>query len=297
MKKVILIAMAIVLSGTAAWAGGGVEPEFPEILVESDWLAENAGHENLILIDTGRSPDEYAAGHLPGAIYLNRQEYFQTVAGTPGMFAGVEVVAEALRQIGVNNDSVIVVYDPGHGLWATRLFWTLEVLGHENVAVLNGGYEKWVAEQRSLSTQAPETSLGSFEPSFRADLVISGEDLAANLDEITVVDTRSRGEFDGTDARADRGGHIPGAVHVDWVMNNTGETVNTFLPVEELSEFYAAELVGDPDGRIVTHCQTGVRGAHTYFVLRLLGYEDVALYDGSWVEWGNNEAFPVATES
>ena len=298
MKRIMIGLLLVLLAATAVWAAGGVEPELPEILVESEWLVELLDHENLIVIDTGRSAEEYAAGHIPGAVFLDRQEYYETVAGTPGMFSGVDPVSEALRDIGVNNDSVIVVYDPGHGLWATRLFWTLEVLGHQNVAVLNGGIGKWTDESRTLSQDGPrEREVGTFEPAFNAELVISGEDLAEDLSEITVVDTRSAGEFAGTDARADRGGHIPGAVHIDWVLNNTGESVNTFLPVDELDEFYAVELDGNRDGRIVTHCQTGVRGAHTYFVLRLLGYEEVALYDGSWAEWGNNEAFPVSEGS
>ncbi len=297
MKKRVLIAAGLLVLSVLAWAGGGIEPELESILVESEWLESTIDHENLVLIDTGRSPDEYAAGHIPGALLFDRESYYQTVDGTPGMFPGVDVVSEALRELGVNNDSVIVVYDPGHGLWATRLFWTLEVLGHENVAVLNGGYGKWADESRSLSTSAPQSvSRGSFEPEFRSDLVISGEDLAADLDEIVVVDTRSAGEFAGTDVRADRGGHIPGAVHLDWSLNNTGESVNTFLPVDELEEFYDVQLASDKNGRVVTHCQTGVRGAHTYFVLRLLGYEEVALYDGSWIEWANSPEFPVASE-
>jgi len=288
--------LVLITSVGAVSAAGRIEPSPPGLLVETEWTAENIDHDNLVVLETGRSRGDYEAGHIPRARYFGREFYYGEVDGVPGMFPGVEVVSAALREAGVDNDSVVVIYDAGNGLWATRLFWTLELLGHEHVAVLNGGVEKWTADGHALSDTTPAVVAGGFEPDFQAHLVSTGEEIQANLEDLVVVDARSVGEYEGTDVRAARGGHIPGAVNVDWVLNNTNAGVNTFLPLDELAEFYEAELEGR-NGRIVTHCQTGVRGAHTYFVLRLLGYEDVALYDASWVEWGNDESLPVAAQA
>ena len=292
-SKRVLVTVMFLFIAAVIWAGGKVEPTLPSILVESDWLLERINHENIVVIDTGRSAEDYDAGHIPGAVYLNRSAYYGEVDGVAGMFTGATTVGEALREAGVNDNSVVVLYDSGHGLWATRLFWTLELLGHSHAVVLNGGNDKWVADGYATSTRTASNPRGDFTPALRTELVVAGEEIVDNIDEFLVVDTRSEAEYTGEDARAARGGHIPGAIHVNWVFNNTGDDVSTFLPVTELGEFYDAQI-GSEDGKIVTHCQTGVRGAHTYFVLRLLGYEDVALYDASWVEWGNSELFPIA---
>ncbi len=280
----------------AASAGGSGESVLPSLLVETEWLEENLEAESILILDTGRSAEEYEAGHLPGAVFFPVNLYYQEVDGLPGMFAGVAQVQEALRVAGVDKDSAVVVYDPGHGLWATRLFWTLELLGHQKVSVLNGGHGRWAAEGLEFSTESPQPTPGDFVARLQRDFVVTGAELLESLEDTIVIDARSPAEYEGTDVRAARGGHIPGAVNINWVLSNTNEAVNSFLPVDELEEFYAAELAGQ-EGKIVTHCQTGVRGAHTYFVLRLLGYDGVALYDASWAEWGNDDSLPVTTGS
>ena len=292
-KRVLIAVFVVLLVAGGAWASGKIEPTIPGLLVETSWLESRLDHDNLVIIDTGRSVDDYNAGHIPGAVYLNRSDYYGEVGGIPGMFTGVDEVTDALREAGVNDDSVVVVYDPGHGLWATRLFWTLELLGHIRVAVLNGGNGKWVAEGNPVSTVAGRNRRGDFDPEYRPELVVGGADISGNLENFTVVDCRSPAEYEGTDVRAARGGHIPGAINVNWVLNNSGGDVTTFLPVTALADFYDSTIGTSDETVVVTHCQTGVRGAHTYFVLRLLGYEEVTLYDASWVEWGNTELFPV----
>lgn len=291
-NRVALVAAIVVIAAGSASASGSPQVEFPSLLIDTEWLEANLDTEGLVIIDTGRGAEDFSAGHIPGAVELDRSIYYGEVDGVPGMFTGVETVEAALREIGVNNDSGIVVYDSGNGLWATRLFWTLELLGHDNVVVLDGGSAKWLAEDRAIATGAVDPEPGEFTADYQPQLVVSGNQIKESIDEYVVIDARSVGEYEGEDVRAARGGHIPGAINVDWVLNNTGGEVSTFLPKDELAEFYDVKLDG-ADGKVVTHCQTGVRGAHTYFALRLLGYEDVALYDASWVEWGNDEAFPV----
>lgn len=292
--RIFAIFLLVTIVAAGSWASGRVEPTLPGLLVEGEWVAANLDHENVVILDTGRSMDDYLAGHVPNAVYFDRSIYYGEVNGTPGMFTGVDSVGAALRDAGVNDDSIVILYDSGHGLWATRLFWTLELLGHEHAAVLNGGSGKWAEDNRASSTTVKVPRPGNFAAYLRPELVVDGEGINSEIDSFTVIDARSSAEFEGSDIRAARGGHIPGAINIDWVLNNNSDGATAFLPATELGEFYDAELSGQ-SGTIVTHCQTGVRGAHTYFVLRLLGYEDVALYDASWVEWGNSEVFPVST--
>jgi thiosulfate/3-mercaptopyruvate sulfurtransferase len=277
----------------AIFAAGNGESSIPDILVETEYVENIINQENLVILDTGRKDTDFAAGHLPTAVEFPRDLYYQKVNGIPGMFPGPDSVSASLEKAGISNNTRVIIYDAGNSLWATRLFWTLEYLGHKNVAVLNGGYAKWQAEGRSISTEITSYPNGDFQYDVQDNLLITGTALHQDLDSVTVIDARSPGEYAGTDVRADRGGHIPEAINIDWVYNNTGEEINTFLTREELKEFYDRELSAIGDEKIVTHCQTGVRGAHTYFVLRLLGYKDVSLYDGSWIEWANDETFPV----
>ena len=267
----------------------------PGLLLETEWLSEHVNDAGLVILDTGRSADDYETGHIPEAVYLSESEYYGDVRGVPGMFLGEDIVADALRRAGVSNDSAVIIYDSGDGLWATRLFGTLELLGHGHVAILNGGYTKWAGEDLVVSTGGVTPKRGDFGPNVTPRLVVTGSELRDALDTTTVVDTRSRAEYDGSEMRAERGGHIPNAVHIEWVLNNTDGEPTTFLPVDTLRAFYRNRL-GEHRGRIVTYCQTGVRGTHAYFVLRLLGY-DTALYDASWVEWGNDYAFPVTVHT
>lgn len=270
------------------------EADLPSKLVDAMWLAENLGASNLVILDTARKPDEYNSGHVPGALYADRNDYWTDVDGIPGMFPGVDQTAAWLESLGISDSSAVVVYDSGNGLWSARVAWTLAYLGHDNWAVLDGGYSLWDLEGYEVTKEIQTPIAGSFTPDVQDRLLVDGNDILENLGDpgFVVVDTRSTGEFNGTDVRADRGGHIPGAVSIEWTLNNSNVSVPTFLNVGELSEFYASKNV-TTDKSIVAHCQTGVRGAHTWLALTLVGYDDVALYDGSWAEWANDESFPV----
>ena len=284
MRRVFIFIAVIVLSVGAIWAAG--KPEAHELLVTTEWLAENSS--SAVLIEVGRKTEDFSSGHIPGAQYFDRSSIYGEVDGVPGMFRGVEAAVAGIEAAGISNDDEVVIYDNARSLWATRLFWTLEYLGHKKVSVLDGGLAKWTAEGRTVETGTSSATAGSFAPKVNDGLLISAQEINAGLDELDIIDTRSAKEYAGEDVRAERGGHIPGSVHIEWVMNITGDEVPTFLSVTELGEFYESYDV-DKSDRVVTLCQTGVRGAHTYFALRLAGYEDVSLYDGSWVEWGNSD--------
>jgi thiosulfate/3-mercaptopyruvate sulfurtransferase len=285
---------ALVLAPFGALSDDRERGSHAPLLIETQWLEENSRRSDIRIVDFGRSLDEYNAGHIPGAVYLETKVVWDNVDGIPGMLPNVDTVVRTLEKAGISNDLTVVIYDSIGGLWASRLFWALEYLGHQDVHLLNGGWNKWVQEGRRVQRYTPSVQRGNFTAQIRPDRLATKEWILQNLDnpDVQIVDTRSPAEYTGEDVRAAQGGHIPGAVNIDWVLNLTGDDQNTFLFQEELAEMYDSQDV-TRDKVAVTHCQTGVRGAHTYFVLRLLGYPEVRVYDGSWAEWGNAEDTPI----
>lgn len=268
------------------------------LLVETEWLAGVSNSSKLRIIDYGRKQPDYQKGHIPGAVFVDRKTVWNKVNGIPGMLPSVETMVVELEKAGISNDNVVVIYDGSGGLWASRLFWALEYLGHTDVHILNGGWNKWVQEKRAVQASSHVPPRGKFIPHVQSDLLATADWIQGNLNnpDVRIVDARSPKEYAGEDVRAARGGHIPGAVNINWIFNLNTDDSKTFAPEAQLVELYDSQKISK-DIVIVTHCQTGVRGAHTYFVLKLLGYSKVRLYDGSWTERGNNAGTPVITES
>jgi thiosulfate/3-mercaptopyruvate sulfurtransferase len=289
---VVLLCGAPVFAFAEVHQTGGEVP----LLVSTDWLAENLNRPGLRIVDAARPTLEYRRGHVPGAVHVDRSVFFREVDGVPGMMPDAQATAQRLAAAGIGTEHTVVIYDAANALWSTRLFWTLEYLGHTDVHVLDGGWKKWDAENREIGTEVPDPRPVEFRLNVREELLATQAWVLEHYDseDVQVVDTRSRGEYTGESARAQRGGHIPGSVHAEWVLNVDDPAQGTFLPKQELREMY--DTLGVTDNvEAVTLCQTGVRGSHTYFVLRLLGYENVRLYDGSWVEWGNDPDTPIAS--
>ena len=286
----LAIALVIAISGIPLLADGAAE-QVP-LLVDSDWLGDNLGKEGLVVVDFGTAKQAYQAGHIPGAVFVERSAAYATVNQVSGMLPRPEAAVEHFEKAGISNKSRVVIYDATGGLWASRLFWALEYFGHEKVHILDGGYPAWSAEEREISTDTPAVQRGNFKLEIRDDLVADTAFILENLENaaVQVVDARSPGEYSGGDVRAARGGHIPGAVNLDWGLNLDDN--RQFLSLQELAEVYDSADISK-DKTQITHCQTGVRGAHTYFVLRYLGYKDVRLYDESWVVWGNSTTTPI----
>jgi thiosulfate/3-mercaptopyruvate sulfurtransferase len=274
-----------------------VVPDTP-LLVETGWLAEKANSSKLRIIDYGRKLQDYEKGHVPGAVFVDRKTVWDNVKGIPGMLPSVETMVAELEKAGLSNDNTVVIYDGSGGLWASRLFWALEYLGHKDVHILNGGWNKWLQEGRPIQMEASIAPRGDFTVYIQPDLLSTREWILENLTNpgVQIIDTRSPMEYTGADLRAARGGHIPGAVNINWILNLTPNDSKTFQPGKELTELYESMKISK-NKTIVTLCQTGVRGAHTYFALRLLGYPKVRVYDGSWAEWGNDFGTPVIKKS
>lgn len=269
-------------------AGGVVdasEYENGDLLVSTDWLEEDNG--DVVVVDVRR--EGYEDGHIPGAVSVEPDKLNDPDNPVDGVLPPEEGFEALMQEIGVNEETTVVAYDDGDSLWASRLFYALELYGHEDVRILNGGYTAWLNDGKEVSTEAPDPEQGNFTARLNPELQSSREDVDANIgNEATVfLDARSEGEYSGEDVRAERGGHIPGAPHLEWSDAVSDDGVPYFKSAEELEEQFAAAGV-DRDKTIIPYCQTNVRGAHSYFSLRLLGFDDVKPYEGSWAEYGND---------
>lgn len=266
------------------------------LLADVAWLEEHIDDSGLVVIDA-RSKG-YEEGHIPGAVQLSSGKINDAENEIDGFLLAEEPFGELVRTLGVNQDSTIVVYDDGNALSATRIFYALEYYGLvDQVKVLNGGYPAWLTAGLDISLEPAQPEVGNFVAKANEKLVTTKDEVIEQLDNesVVILDTRSEDEFTGADKRNNKhGGHIPGAVHREWTAAITqGEDgLQRFLSVEDLKQNFESIGVA-PDKTVITYCQTNVRGAHSYFALRLLGYDDVRPYEGSWAEWGNLDDTPI----
>lgn len=266
-------------------------------LVTTEWVQEHLEDPTVLLVDL-RPREEYDAGHIPGAVHLPAKETFQAddARGVPGMLPGGAHIAQALRSIGATPETTLVFYDGEQSRWSARAIWALSVYRHADARLMDGAWKLWKVEGRPTTDSVPTRSPSdyAFRDSPDTSIVATWSDVVASIDdpETVVCDARSMAEFEGESVRAARSGHVPGSVLVEW-SQAVGET-GAFLPAGDLRALYEAAGVTS-DQVTLALCQSGVRAAHTWFVLNdLLGYENVRVYDGSWVEYGNREDSPIA---
>jgi len=266
-------------------------------LVDTAWVQEHVADPKVRILAVSGKREDYDAGHLTNALYVNLGEDMTNPQdSTRGQILTQEALSVLMSRLGINNDDTVVVYDNSNNLLAARAYWALKYYQHADVRLYNGGTKKWTADGNALSTEAPAALPATTYVAGEADPAIrtTSEYVLAKLEDPSVVlcDARNAEEFAGTDVRSARGGHIPGAINIDWVQAVNGDN-GTFREAATLQELY--EKAGfSKDKEIITYCQTGVRGAHTWFVLtQLLGYPNVRNYDGSWEEWGNDAAKPI----
>ncbi len=274
------------------------EVEASTKLVNADWMLENLDNDDVVVIDL-RGEEDYAAGHIPGALRLTPNPVFQEEDenGVAGMLPAADHIAMALSDLGIEASDTVVFYDGFSNLWASRALWAMDVYGHEDSRLLDGSWNYWSANELESSTETPAVTASTYAFTGEPNLsIIAGwEEVLTSVEDPSkiVCDARSPEEFSGKDVRADAGGHIPEAGNVNW--NRAVNEQGVFLPVADLREIYEGEGI-EGDKVVFTLCQTAVRATHSWFVLQeLLGYETVKVYDGSWTEWGNRTDLPITT--
>lgn len=292
MKKItqgILAVLLFVLPGVGHAALG-------DYFVTTDWLASN--REQVVVVDVRKAP-LYLLGHIDGAHNVERSRFLQTRNQVKSLVPTAAAMAELLSSLGVTPDSTLVVYAEDDNPYAARLVWTLRYHGQQKSYVLDGGYQKWAAEDRDTSlfpTASPQPSHYALAADAKyLQARASADYVYTRLENPGVViwDTRTPEEYAGTKVRADRGGHIPGAVPFNWT--DLQKEVNGVKVLKSKDEIVALlqEHGLTPDKEIVAHCQTGIRSSYATLVLLDLGYEHVRNYDGSWIEWANNPTLPI----
>jgi thiosulfate/3-mercaptopyruvate sulfurtransferase len=286
--------------------GGLIE----SVIVSTDWLEAHLEDPALRVVDIrgsvrppGSTPrywpkrEEYEADHIPGAVFVDwTRDIVDASDPVPVQVAGAEAFAMAMTALGIGDDTLVIAYDDYDHIFASRMAWALRYHGHDAVRVLDGGFPRWKAERRPTETTVPHPARARFTSRTRSWLRRSADDVAQALSrtDALLVDARAPEQYSGAVTAARQSGHIPGARNVHYARLIDAET-GQFLPTRELVRIFA-EAGLDVDKlppEIIVYCNGGISCTVPLDALRMLGRHDVAVYDGSWNEWGNDPTRPV----
>ena len=267
--------------------------ELAKHLGDPEWRVVDCRH---LLSDVGYGAIAYAAGHLPGAVFMHLdRDLSGPMTGRNGRhpLPGPELLAEKLGAAGIDRTTQVVVYDDDGGMYAVRLWWLLRWMGHDAVAVLDGSIRQWISENRPLTTELPCYQAKTFQVELRDWVVTSGQiESSLNTADTCLVDARAPDRFRGENETLDPvGGHIPGARNRFFRDNLDA---GLFRPAAELRQEFLSVLAGVEPKHAVFYCGSGVTACHNLLAMEIAGLSGAKLYAGSWSEWCSDPARPVA---
>lgn len=275
-------------------------------IVTTDWLEAHLKAPDVRVVDASYYPkianrnprEEYDAEHIPGAVFFDIDDVADQANPLPHMLPAPEKFASKVRKLGLGNGHKIVVYDTtGFASAACRVWWMFRYFGHRDVAILDGGFPKWLREQRAVEDMPPMPRDRHFIPHVNHTLLRDFDQVKANIElgREQTIDARAAGRFNGTDPElwpVKKGGHIPGSVNLPFA-DLIDERERTLKPLDQIKARIDAAGI-DMHKPVITTCGSGVTACVVAFALHLLGHQDVSVYDGSWAEWGNRDDAPVA---
>jgi thiosulfate/3-mercaptopyruvate sulfurtransferase len=270
-------------------------------LVTTEWLEAHKGSDGLVVLESNEDVLLYDTGHIPGAIKID----WHTELNDPVVrdYLEGEAFAELMSRKGISRDDTLVIYGDKSNWWAAYTLWVFTLFGHQDVRLLNGGRDAWIAQERPLTKDVPAPVATSYPVVERDDSEIRAfkEDVLSHLGK-PLIDVRSPEEYSGErthmpaypEEGALRGGHIPTAKSIPWAT--AAQEDGRFKSHSDLVDIYLTKQGFEPGEDIITYCRIGERSSHTWFVMKyLLGFTNVKNYDGSWTEWGSAVRVPIAT--
>lgn len=268
------------------------------LLCSPDQLSGAVNHPDILVIDLC-SQEHFTLGHIPNAIHVEASRLIDGNKPAPGKLPSLKQLAELMTEIGLSPDKHVVIYDDQNSAWAGRFIWTLDLFGHHKASLLDGGRAAWEADIGMFNTAptTPATKGDDYTERFKPDNLVADKDeilAQLNRDDVVIWDARSHAEYTGEKAISPRGGHIPNAISYDWTRLFDSERQNRLRPIDDVQK-ELNELGITADKTVITHCQTHRRSGLTYFVAKLLGYQNIKAYPGSWSEWGTLTDTPVHT--
>lgn len=291
--------LALIL-GLALHADGARQPApstsgyaRPELLVDTAWLAQHLDDSTVRIVDMRARG--YADGHIPAAVFLDNN-WIRNPKAPPAFLPSPAEFEALMAKLGISNTTRVIAYDERGGIYATRLWWIMNHYGHSNVAVLDGGWVKWTAEQRPTTTMAPAIAATKFSVKPGTVKVATADQVKAAINDpkIKLIDARTQNEIDGKDLRSiRRGGYIESSIPIYW-EDTLDAATRTFKPAADIARLYRDKGITAND-EVIVYCQIGMRAAHDLFTLALIGHDLTRLsnYYGSWEEWGNREDTPI----
>jgi thiosulfate/3-mercaptopyruvate sulfurtransferase len=273
----------------------------PERLVTTGWVQDNIGAQGLVVLESNEDVLLYDTGHIPGAIKID----WHTELNDPIVrdYLQGHDFAELMSRKGISRDDTVVIYGDKSNWWAAYTLWVFTLFGHEDVRLLNGGRDAWIAQGLPLTRELPAITPTTYPVVDRHDDEIRAfkDDVLAHLGK-PLIDVRSPEEYSGErthmpaypEEGALRGGHIPTARSIPWA--SAAQEDGRFKSHQDLVSLYIDKQGFQSGDDIITYCRIGERSSHTWFVMKyLLGFDNVKNYDGSWTEWGSAVRVPIAT--